>query len=503
MMKRYVGALDQGTTSTRFMVFDRAGGKSRATRSSTSRSCRSPAGSSTIPLEIAARTNESIAGALQQRRPDGGRSRRDRRHQSARDDGRLESEDRTALVQRDRLAGHAHRSHRQRARRAGRRQLIRERTGLPPATYFSGAKLQWILENVDGVRAAADRGEAVFGTIDTLGDLEPDRRPRRRRARHRRHQCQPHDADGPADAQWDDELLELFGVPREMLPAIRSSSDPAFYGADAAHGPVGGEVPICGDLGDQQAATVGQVCSRRARRRTPTAPATSCCSTPARRSCRRRAGLLTTVCYQMGADEPIYALEGSIAVTGSAVQWLRDQLGIISAASEIEALADVGARQRRRLLRSGVLGTVRAVLAIGCARRDRRPVALQHQGPSRARDARGDLFPDARRARRDGGGLRRAARGAEGRWRRDRQRHADAAAGRHPRRSRRSAGRRRDDGARRRVRRRAWRPASGTASRICVRTGSAIGSGSRAGAPISAKAATPGGRKRCRGRWTG
>ena len=123
-----------------------------------------------------------------------------------------------------------------------------------------------------------------------------------------------------------------------------------------------------------------------------------------------KAGLLTTVCYKLGDATPIYALEGSIAVTGSAVQWLRDQLGIIKSASEIEALRQLGRRQRRRVLRAGVLGPVRAVLALGRARRDRRAVAVQHRGAPRARDARGDLLPDARRARRDGGGLRRAPR---------------------------------------------------------------------------------------------
>jgi glycerol kinase len=217
--------------------------------------------------------------------------------------------------------------------------LVRARAGLPPATYFSAGKLQWILENVDGVRDAAGRGEAVFGNMDTwvIWNLTGGR-------------------DGGAHVTdvtnasrtmlmdlrtlaWDDELLDVFGVPRQMLPAIRASSDAAFYGVTRRTGPAGGEVPVCGDLGDQQAATVGQVCVAPGEAKNTYGTGNFMLLNTGRDIVPSKAGLLTTVCYRMGEAAPIYALEGSIAVTGSAVQWLRDQLGIIASASEVEALA--------------------------------------------------------------------------------------------------------------------------------------------------------------------
>ena len=138
---------------------------------------------------------------------------------------------------------------------------------------------------------------------------------------------------------WDDELLKIFGVPRQMLPAIRSSSDGSFYGFTRRTGPLGGEVPLSGDLGDQQAATVGQVCVRPGEAKNTYGTGNFMLLNTGRDIVPSNAGLLTTVCYRIGAADPIYALEGSIAVTGSAVQWLRDQLGIIGSAAEIEALA--------------------------------------------------------------------------------------------------------------------------------------------------------------------
>ena len=218
-------------------------------------------------------------------------------------------------------------------------KIIRERTGLPPATYFSGAKLQWILDNVDGVRAAVGRGEAVFGTVDSwvIWNLTGG-------------------ADGGAHVtdvtnasrtmlmdlrtlDWNDELLSMFGVPREALPQIRPSSDRGFYGTTRRHGPLGGEVPVAGDLGDQQAATVGQVCTSPGEAKNTYGTGNFMLLNTGRQIVPSKAGLLTTVCYKLGDDAAIYALEGSIAVTGSAVQWLRDQLGIIQSASEIETLA--------------------------------------------------------------------------------------------------------------------------------------------------------------------
>jgi glycerol kinase len=138
---------------------------------------------------------------------------------------------------------------------------------------------------------------------------------------------------------WDDELLSFFGIPRAMLPEIRPSSDPAGYGTTLARGPLGGVVPLTGDLGDQQAAMVGQVCFAPGEAKNTYGTGNFLLLNTGTELVRSSAGLLTTVCYRFG-DEPVrYALEGSIAVTGSAVQWLRDQLGILTGAAHSESLA--------------------------------------------------------------------------------------------------------------------------------------------------------------------
>ena len=270
--------------------------------------------------------------------------------------------------------------------RDGRGDVIRHKAGLPPATYFAGGKLQWILDNVDGVRAAAERGDAVFGTTDTwlLWNLTGG-------PRGGVHVTDVTNASRTMlmdleTLDWDDELLSFFGIPRAMLPSIASSSPLQPYGVTAQAGPLGGEVPITGILGDQHAAMVGQVCFNPGEAKNTYGTGNFLLLNTGEQIVRSRNGLLTTVCYQFGDAKPVYALEGSIAVTGSAVQWLRDQLGIISGAAQSEALAATGRGQRRGVFRPGVLGFVCAVLAFGCPRRDRRAVAVQHQRPSGSRD---------------------------------------------------------------------------------------------------------------------
>ena len=138
---------------------------------------------------------------------------------------------------------------------------------------------------------------------------------------------------------WDDELLSFFGIPRRMLPQIRPSSSPEPYGTTQSTGPMGGEVPVTGILGDQQAAMVGQVCLKAGEAKNTYGTGNFLLLNTGEKIVRSTNGLLTTVCYQFGDAKPVYALEGSIAVTGSAVQWLRDQLGIISGAAQSESLA--------------------------------------------------------------------------------------------------------------------------------------------------------------------
>lgn len=215
--------------------------------------------------------------------------------------------------------------------------LIRERSGLTPAAYFAGGKIRWILENVDGVRADAEAGHAIFGTIDTWliwwltggpdGGL---------------HLTDVTNASRTMlmsleTLDWDAELLDAVGVPRAMLPQIRSSSE--LYGHTRADGPLAAAVPIAGDLGDQHAALVGQACFDVGDAKNTYGTGNFVLVNTGSDIVRSEHGLLTTMAYRFGDAPAVYALEGSIAVTGSAVQWLRDQLGIIESSADIEALA--------------------------------------------------------------------------------------------------------------------------------------------------------------------
>jgi glycerol kinase len=223
--------------------------------------------------------------------------------------------------------------------REGKGDVIRRKAGLPPATYFSGGKIQWILENVDGVREAAEKGDAVFGNTDSwlLWNLTGG-------SDGGNHITDVTNASRTMlmnleTLDWDDELLSFFDIPRGMLPEIRPSSDPNTYGVTQARGPLGGEVPLTGDLGDQQAATVGQVCFAPGEAKNTYGTGNFMLLNTGTELVRSSNGLLSTVAYQFGDQAPVFALEGSIAVTGSAIQWLRDQLGIISGAAQSESLA--------------------------------------------------------------------------------------------------------------------------------------------------------------------
>ena len=217
--------------------------------------------------------------------------------------------------------------------------MIKERSGLPPASYFAGGKIKWMLDNVDGLAEAAESGDAIFGTTDSwllwnlTGGVDGGR-----------HITDVTNASRTMlmnleTLQWDGELLDLFGIPEAMLPEIVPSSDPARFGTTRADGPFGGEVVIGGTLGDQHAAMVGQLCFTAGQAKNTYGTGNFLLLNTGTELVRSENGLLSTVCYQFGSEPPVYALEGSIAVTGSAVQWLRDQLKIISSSEDVEALA--------------------------------------------------------------------------------------------------------------------------------------------------------------------
>ncbi len=212
---------------------------------------------------------------------------------------------------------------------------FRAKTGLPLATYFSGLKIRWILENVAGVRALAEAGEVLFGNIDTFLLWNLTGGPS-----GGVHVTDVTNASRTqlmdlATLQWDSEILKIFGVPVTMLPRIASSSE--VYGYLAA-GPLAG-VPLAGDLGDQQAALVGQTCFAPGQAKNTYGTGCFLLLNTGKRPVQSKFGLVTTVAYRFGKEEPHYALEGSIAVTGALVQWLRDNLNLIQTSAEIETLA--------------------------------------------------------------------------------------------------------------------------------------------------------------------
>lgn len=212
----------------------------------------------------------------------------------------------------------------------GGQDRLRAKTGLPIATYFSGPKLQWLLDHLPGARDRARRGELLFGTIDTwlIWNLTGGV-----------HVTDPSNASRTllmnlATLEWDEELLSLMNIPREMLPSIRSSSE--IYGV--ATGPLAG-VPVAGDLGDQQAALFGQTCFTPSEAKNTYGTGCFMLLNTGLERIESTHGLLTTVAYRLGNAPPAYALEGSVAITGALVQWLRDNLGMIQQAAEVETLA--------------------------------------------------------------------------------------------------------------------------------------------------------------------
>jgi glycerol kinase len=215
----------------------------------------------------------------------------------------------------------------------------RDRVGLPLATYFAGPKLRWLLDNVDGARARAEAGELAFGTVDSwlLWNLTGG-------ARHPADALHATDATNASRTllmdldtlDWAPDIAADMGVPAAVLPQIRSSSE--VYAPVTALPELAG-VPIAGILGDQQAATFGQACLAPGEAKNTYGTGNFLLLNTGPDRITSSHGLLTTVAYARAGDRPVYALEGSIAVTGSLVQWLRDNLGLISSAEEIEALA--------------------------------------------------------------------------------------------------------------------------------------------------------------------
>ncbi len=334
-MPDYVAAIDQGTTSTRFVVFDHGGRVVGLEQKEHEQIYPRPGWVEHDPEEIWARAQEVIQGGI----GTAGIEARDlaavgianqRETTVVWDKATGEPVSNAVVWQDTRTDGIVN----ELAADDGHDRL-RRKTGLPLATYFSGPKITWILDNVDGARERAENGELLFGTIDTwllwklTGGPEGGLHLTDVTNASRTLMLSLETLD------WDDELLDVLGIPRVMLPDVRASSE--VYG-DARVGELRG-IPLAGDLGDQQAALFGQTCFSVGEAKNTYGTGNFLLLNTGEEAVRSQRGLLTTLGYKIGDERAVYCLEGAIAVTGAAVQWLRDNLGLITSSPEVEQLA--------------------------------------------------------------------------------------------------------------------------------------------------------------------
>jgi glycerol kinase len=334
-MSNYIGALDQGTTSTRFMVFDRGGKTVASAQKEHTQIYPQPGWVEHDPREIWQRTQEVITEALAQRglraAELAGIGITNQRETTVVWNRHTGQPVHHAIVWQDtRVSGEVAKL----TRELGQ-DFFRAKTGLPITTYFSGLKIRWLLENIPGLRGRAEAGDVLFGNIDTFLVWHLTGGP----------QGGVHSTDVTNASRtqlmdlktlaWDEAILDRFGIPRQMLPRICSSSE--IYGTATLPAIVG--TPIAGILGDQQAALVGQACFEPGEAKNTYGTGCFMLMNTGQRQASSQHGLLTTVAYQFGAEPVRYALEGSVAITGALVQWMRDNLGLIESSPEIEELA--------------------------------------------------------------------------------------------------------------------------------------------------------------------
>jgi len=337
---RTIGALDQGTTSTRFIVFDAQGNEVVRAQREHDQILPQPGWVEHDPSQIIERCYEVISLAIRKKNLEteslSAMGITNQRETTVVWNPKTGKPWCNAIVWQDmrtaRIVSEFEKN--------GLTALFREKTGLPISTYFSGPKLQWILQNVPDVAKAARCGEAVFGTVDSWLIWNLTGGPQ-----GGLHVTDPSNASRTMlmnlnTLEWDDELLDIFKIPREMLPVIRPSSDPSFYGFTNASGSFSHPVPVCGNLGDQQAALIGQACFQPGEAKNTYGTGNFLLMNTGTQQRASMHGLLSTCAYQLNHDQPVFALEGSVAVTGAAIQWLRDQLKIIRDASEVETLAN-------------------------------------------------------------------------------------------------------------------------------------------------------------------
>jgi glycerol kinase len=338
-MGKYIGAVDQGTTSTRFIVFDHDGQIVGVDQKEHEQIFPKPGWVEHDPQEIWQNTQHVIRGAL---------AKANLRGADLRAIGVTNQRETTVVWDKNTGLPYYNAIVWQCTRtdeickdlcKEGGQDRFRAITGLPIATYFSGPKIKWILDNVREAMQAALKGNALFGTMESwivwwltggpnggthvtdvtnasrtmLMDLE--------------------------SLDWDDDILRILGIPRRILPRIVPSSDTNSWGPTPAGGPLGAQIPVCGALGDQQSALVGQTCFEVGEAKNTYGTGCFLLLNTGMTPIPSQHGMISTLAYQINDARPVYCLEGSIAIAGALVQWLRDNLGLISKASEIEDLA--------------------------------------------------------------------------------------------------------------------------------------------------------------------
>ncbi len=331
-MAQYAAAVDQGTTSTRFMVFDHGGQVVSVDQKEHEQIFPKPGWVEHDPMEIWQRTQEVIHAGLDKVQASdiaavGVTNQRETTVVWDRTTGKpvynaiVWQDTRTDEICNELIAD-------------GGQDRFRAKTGLPIATYFSGPKIKWILENVDGIREKAEAGDVIFGNIDSwviwqlTGGTDGGVHITDVTNASRTMMMSLETLD------WDDEILGILGVPRAMLPEIKASSE--VYGE--AKGDLVG-ISVAGDLGDQQAALFGQTCFSVGEAKNTYGTGNFLLLNTGNEIVQSKSGLLTTLAYKIGDQPATYCLEGAIAITGALVQWLRDNLGLISSAPEVEDLA--------------------------------------------------------------------------------------------------------------------------------------------------------------------
>ena len=338
-MSKFIAAIDQGTTSTRCMLFNHSGQVISLAQKEHEQIYPQPGWVEHNALEIWDRTQEVIREAVAKAGVKPGDIAAvgitNQRESAIVWDRRTGTPYYNVIVWQDTRT----KSICDRLAESGGQDRFRSKVGLPLATYFSGPKIQWILENVPGVRSAAERGDALFGNLDTwvIWWLTGG----------------PQDGSHVTDVtnasrtlmmdletlDWDEDILSTLNIPHAMLPKVVPSSDLRTWGSTRKDGPFGEAIPVCGDLGDQQAALVGQTCFNSGEAKNTYGTGCFMLLNTGVKPIQSNNGLLTTLAYKLDDQPAVYALEGSIAITGALVQWLRDNLGLIKQSSEIEILA--------------------------------------------------------------------------------------------------------------------------------------------------------------------